>query len=248
MTLEVIQRVIFGSRDPELRDALAHALDLTGSTANLIAMSLVPAIPPTGASWRSSASTRWCTRASTRAGRRRLDPRRARRLRRDPRGAARPARHAARRRPRDDRDRARLGARAPRPPPGSTSTRRAHRRVRQGDAAHPPRALDHRPQDAAALRARGYTLPQGVYVAPACTSPTAGGRPDPAADARSRTFIPFGGGTRRCLGAAFATLEMREVIRAVTPAIHARARSARGRADAPPQRRPRALRQARSSR
>jgi hypothetical protein len=27
--------------------------------------------------------------------------------------------------------------------------------------------------------------------------------------------VPFGGGTRRCLGASFAALEMREVLRAV---------------------------------
>ena len=31
LTLEVIQRVIFGSRDPELQDALRSALDLTGA-------------------------------------------------------------------------------------------------------------------------------------------------------------------------------------------------------------------------
>src|SRR3954447_14335871 len=41
LTLEVIQRVVFGSRDDELRDALRAALDLTQSTPNLIAMSLV---------------------------------------------------------------------------------------------------------------------------------------------------------------------------------------------------------------
>ena len=41
VTLEVIQRVIFGSRDPELRDALREALDMTGSTTRLIAMSLL---------------------------------------------------------------------------------------------------------------------------------------------------------------------------------------------------------------
>ena len=41
VTLEVIQRVIFGSRDPELRDALSAALDMTGSTSRLIAMSLL---------------------------------------------------------------------------------------------------------------------------------------------------------------------------------------------------------------
>ena len=29
------------------------------------------------------------------------------------------------------------------------------------------------------------------------------------------TYIPFGGGNRRCLGAAFASLEMREVLKAV---------------------------------
>ena len=40
LTLEVIQRVIFGSRDPELRDALREALDLTGSMPRLMAMSL----------------------------------------------------------------------------------------------------------------------------------------------------------------------------------------------------------------
>src|SRR3954471_3369984 len=41
LTLEVIQRVVFGSRDEELRDALRAALDMTQSTPNLIAMSLV---------------------------------------------------------------------------------------------------------------------------------------------------------------------------------------------------------------
>src|SRR4051794_9963453 len=41
LTLEGIQRVVFGSRDEELRDALRAALDMTQSTPNLIAMSLV---------------------------------------------------------------------------------------------------------------------------------------------------------------------------------------------------------------
>src|SRR4051812_30640587 len=41
LALEVILRVVFGSHDPELRTALRSALDLTGSTWRLIAMSLV---------------------------------------------------------------------------------------------------------------------------------------------------------------------------------------------------------------
>ena len=67
-----------------------------------------------------------------------------------------------------------------------------------------------------------YTLPPGVYVA-AClylAHRRAGTDFDPARHLTGApepySFIPFGGGTRRCLGAAFATLEMREVLRAVS--------------------------------
>jgi len=72
----------------------------------------------------------------------------------------------------------------------------------------------------------GWTLPPGVHVTPCIylahrrpelwEDPTAfrperflGGAPEPYA------FIPFGGGVRRCVGAAFASLEMKEVLRAV---------------------------------
>ena len=72
----------------------------------------------------------------------------------------------------------------------------------------------------------GHTLPPGVHVAPciylahrrpeAWDQPTAfrperflGPAPAP------HTYLPFGGGLRRCAGAAFASLEMREVLRAV---------------------------------
>ncbi len=72
----------------------------------------------------------------------------------------------------------------------------------------------------------GWTLPAGVHVTPCIylahrradvwEDPTAfrperflNGAPEPY------TFIPFGGGTRRCVGAAFASLEMKEVLRAV---------------------------------
>jgi cytochrome P450 len=42
-------------------------------------------------------------------------------------------------------------------------------------------------------------------------------RPERFADAPPETYswIPFGGGTRRCIGAAFAGLEMRTVLRTV---------------------------------
>jgi cytochrome P450 len=71
-----------------------------------------------------------------------------------------------------------------------------------------------------------WTIPPGIHVVPCIylthrradlwADPTAfrperflDGAPEPYA------FIPFGGGRRRCLGAASATLEMREVLRAV---------------------------------
>jgi cytochrome P450 family 135 len=72
----------------------------------------------------------------------------------------------------------------------------------------------------------GWTLPSGVHVTPCIylthrradlwDDPTAF-RPERFLDGAPEpyTYIPFGGGTRRCLGAAFATLEMREVLRAL---------------------------------
>jgi cytochrome P450 len=72
----------------------------------------------------------------------------------------------------------------------------------------------------------GWTLPAGVHVTPCIYlahrrpdvwgDPTAF-RPERFLDGAPEpyTFIPFGGGVRRCVGAAFATLEMKEVLRAV---------------------------------
>ena len=71
-----------------------------------------------------------------------------------------------------------------------------------------------------------WTLPAGVHVTPCIylahrrpevwEDPTAF-RPERFLDGAPEpyTFIPFGGGMRRCVGAAFATLEMKEVLRAV---------------------------------
>jgi cytochrome P450 len=81
----------------------------------------------------------------------------------------------------------------------------------------------------APYRLDGHRLPAGVGLAPCLLlamrdprhwGPDAhvwrpsrwlDGSPTPAA-----SFVPWGGGTRRCLGAAFARLEMVEVLRAIT--------------------------------
>ena len=72
----------------------------------------------------------------------------------------------------------------------------------------------------------GWTLPPGVHVTPCIylTHRRPDLWPDPTAfrpqrfldgPPRPYSFVPFGGGIRRCIGAAFATLEMHEVLRAV---------------------------------
>ena len=69
----------------------------------------------------------------------------------------------------------------------------------------------------------GYRLPAGVMVVPgiglvhasAEQYPDPGGstRPMLGASSSPTTWFPFGGGNRRCLGAAFAMVEMRVVLR-----------------------------------
>ena len=72
----------------------------------------------------------------------------------------------------------------------------------------------------------GYDLPAGVTLTPAIdvVQHDAGLWPDPYAFRPERvldggpapySWIPFGGGVRRCLGAAFAQMEMRVVLRTV---------------------------------
>jgi cytochrome P450 len=72
----------------------------------------------------------------------------------------------------------------------------------------------------------GWQLPADIFVTPAIglTHKNPALWPDPHAfrperflqsDSAPYSWIPFGGGPRRCLGAAFATLEMKTVIRTV---------------------------------
>jgi len=113
----------------------------------------------------------------------------------------------------------------------------AQERVRAGDEAYldavVKEVLRVRPvlsiaarRVAAPFEVAGHVVPAGVHVAPciylahrrpeAWPEPTAfrperflEGAPEPG------TYLPFGGGVRRCAGAAFASLELREVLRAV---------------------------------
>jgi cytochrome P450 len=77
------------------------------------------------------------------------------------------------------------------------------------------------------FRLNGYEIPPGVEINPSIRLIHRRGDlyPDPAAFRPERflvenppdtyTWIPFGGGTRRCLGASFALMEMRVVLRRV---------------------------------
>jgi cytochrome P450 len=85
-------------------------------------------------------------------------------------------------------------------------------------------------QVVAPYRLGGYELPPGAQVAPSIylvhrrpelwPEPTRF-RPERFLDGAPEPFswIPFGGGVRRCVGAAFAALEMREVLRAVAEQV-----------------------------
>ena len=52
------------------------------------------------------------------------------------------------------------------------------------------------------------------------------------------SWIPFGGGTRRCIGAAFAELELRVVLREVLSSVRLDAGRPAAAAHGPPQRHP----------
>jgi len=239
LTLEVILRVVFGTGDPQLRDAIRRTLDMTTSLPRLVAMSLVRG--PVGP---------W---ASFNRAVRRLDELIYERIDAHVDDGSvlallRSARHEDGSPPAREELRDQLVTLLA---AGHETTAGAlgwavERLARHPDVLARVRASDDTYLDAVVkevLRTRpvlsivgrktlaefevgGWRLPPGVHVTPCIylthrradlwEEPTAfrperflGGAPDPY------TFIPFGGGTRRCLGAAFATLELREVLRAV---------------------------------
>jgi cytochrome P450 family 135 len=239
LTLEVILRVVFGSGDPELRDAIRRALDMTTSMPRLVAMSLMRDRP---GPWRRFTDA---VRDLDRVIHERID-----------RGAddgsvlalLRAARHEDGSPPSRDELRDQLVTLLA---AGHETTAGALGWALERLARHPQvlerlraagddyleavvkEVLRVRPVLSIAARktlvpfeAGGWTLPAGVHVTPCIYlahrradvwGDATAFRPERFLDGAPEpyTFIPFGGGTRRCLGAAFATLEMREVLRAV---------------------------------
>ena len=149
--------------------------------------------------------------------------------------APRPADDAAARRPRDDRDRAGVDGR---PAPAHPGRARAPaRRARRGRATTYLRAVIYeslrlRPvvplagrRLGAELRADGLAAGRDRRHARDLADPHARrplsravrvpARALPRARAEDYSWIPFGGGSRRCLGAAFAEFEMRVVLATV---------------------------------
>ena len=147
---------------------------------------------------------------------------------------ARRAGHRARRRPRDDRDRARLGGRA-----AASATPAVLAKLRDSLAAGEedylgatvketlrsrPVIVDVARKLTAPATIGGYELPAGTFVLPAIAAlhyredifpEPHEFRPERFLDAKADNYawIPFGGGVRRCIGAAFAEYEMRTILR-----------------------------------
>jgi cytochrome P450 len=239
LTLEAILRVVFGAGDPELRDAIRRTLDMTTSMPRLVAMSLVQR--PVGP-WRTfMRAVKHLDAVIYERIDAKVDDGSVLAVLREARheDGSPPTREEIR-----DQLVTLLAAghETTAGALGWALERLARHpavlaRVRAGDDAYLDAVIKEvlrvRPvlsivarKTLAPFEVGGWTLPPGIHVTPCIylthrrpdlwEDPTAfrperflNGAPEPYA------FIPFGGGTRRCLGAAFATLEMREVLKAV---------------------------------
>jgi cytochrome P450 family 135 len=236
LTLEVILRVVFGTDDPGLRDALRRALDMTSSTARLVALSLV----------RRDLGP-WSPYGRFLRAVREIDALIEERIRLAPEdGSILAALRAAGLDRGELRDQLVTLLAAGHETTATALAWAFERLARHPDALAALRGGDDGLLDATVKevlrvrpvlsitsrrvlqpwRAGGYTLPPGVFVAPCLylAHRQAARWPDPTVFRPERflagapepyTWIPFGGGVRRCVGAAFAALEMREVLRAV---------------------------------
>ncbi len=231
LTLEVIQRVVFGSRDDALRDALRHALDMTNSTPKLIAMSLTGPTPAFRRAVERVDALVYARIASVRD-------------RGDRAGSILDLLVAGEPSDRELRDQLVTLLAAGHETTATALAWALERLARHPDAlarCHDDAYLDATVKEVLRVRpvlsitsrqtlqpweVGGYTLPPGVYVSPCLylAHRRAELWPDPTSFRPERflngapepySWVPFGGGTRRCLGAAFAALEMREVLRAV---------------------------------
>jgi cytochrome P450 len=229
LTLEVMLRVVFGSRDDALRDALRAPLDMTQSTPRLIAMSLLQRDLPGSPFGRFVRAVR------------RLDAVLAERLAAPAPGSVLALLEASGADARELRDQVVTLLAAGHETTATALAWALERLARHPQALTTDAAIDATVKEVLRVRPvlsiasrkvrRPYdigdhTLPPGVYVG-ACLylahrradvwpDPTAF-RPERFADGAPEPYawVPFGGGSRRCLGAAFAALEMREVLRAV---------------------------------
>ena len=125
---------------------------------------------------------------------------------------------------------ARLRTRSP-----PASGRRVPRRGDQGDAAARPvvpgrRAQADRSRSSSAATSSGRDARRAVHLShapPPGRLSRARARSSPSASSSSRagtySWIPFGGGIRRCLGASFAMYEMKVVIPAILSRVEAEA-------------------------
>ena len=235
LTLDVILRVVLGAPDPPLRAAIRAALDMTTSLTRLIALSLAPRgsapwRPFLAAVARVDALLRGAIRARTPAdGPAVLDELIAAGATEDELrdqvvtllaaghettagslawALERLARHPAAAARLRDGDDGYLDA-----------TVKEVLRTRPVLSITPRKVLEP-------FAVGAWTLPPGVHVTPclylAHRRPELW--PDPTAFRPERflegapppfAWLPFGGGVRRCAGAAFATMELHEVLRAV---------------------------------
>ena len=148
---------------------------------------------------------------------------------------ARPADDPAARRPRDHRDRAGLDLRPAAPPRAPLARLRESLEAGEEDYLRATISESLRLRPVVPLAGRrlskelsvdGLTLPAGTDVTPAIwlAHTRADVYPEPFAFRPERfleeapdtyAWVPFGGGIRRCIGAAFAEFEMRIVLREV---------------------------------